>query len=81
MAENLLKWIPDLTDEEREAVAGAAGTGPSGLLYPRYRYYRDAARDPVCLGLLDRQAVICRLRKWPFWPQAREALRKLERDR
>ena len=80
MAENLLKWIPDLTDEELEAVAGAAGTGPSGLL-PEYHYYRDAAHNPVRLGLLDRQAVICRLRKWPFWPQAREALRKLERDR
>ncbi len=74
---NLLERLPDLNVEDREAIAGAVGVGPSGLL-TKYRYYRDAARDPAYIGLLDYEVVIDKLRDLPFWPQAREALRKLE---
>jgi hypothetical protein len=74
---NLLERLPDLNIEDREAIAGAVGVGPSGLL-TKYRYYRDAARDPAYIGLLDYEVVIDKLRDLPFWPQAREALRKLE---
>ena len=73
---NLLLRLPCLTVEDLEAIAGAVGVGPSGLI-TWHSYYRDAARDP-CLGLLDREVVIEKLRDLPFWPQAREALRKLE---
>jgi hypothetical protein len=38
---NLLERLPDLNVEDREAIAGAVGVGPSGLL-TKYRYYRDA---------------------------------------
>jgi hypothetical protein len=77
MAENLLLLVRYLNVEDLEAIAGAVGVGPSGLL-PRYRYYRDAARDRVYIGLLDYEVVIDKLGDLPFWPQAREALRKLK---
>ncbi len=67
---NLLERLPDLTVEDLEAIAGAVGVGPSGLL-TKYRYYRDAARDPVYIGLLDYEVVIDKLRDLLFWPQAR----------
>jgi hypothetical protein len=73
---NLLLRLPCLNVEDLEAIAGAAGVGPSGLI-TWHSYYRDAARDPR-LGLLDREVVIEKLHDLPFWPQAREALRKLE---
>jgi len=75
--ENLLPRARFLKPEDWEAIAAALGTGPSGLLR-EYGYYRDAARDWPRLQFCDREVVIARLRKLPFWPQARETLRKLE---
>jgi len=79
MAENLLTRLGYLSIEDCEAVAGAVGVGPSGLI-TWHSYYRDAARDigDIRLGFLNREVVIEKLRGLPFWPQAREALRKLE---
>jgi hypothetical protein len=56
-----------------EYTAGAAGTGPSGLL-SRYGYFCDAADAPE-RPFLEREVVIERLRGLPFWPAARQALR------
>ena len=77
MAKNILLLVNDLSVEDLEAIAGAVGVGPSGRL-TEYRYYRDAARDRVRIGFLGYEEVIAKLRDLPFWPQAREALRKLE---
>jgi len=76
--ENLLPRARFLKPEDWEAIAAALGTGPSGLLRHQYGYYRDAALDWGLLGFHDREVVIARLRKLPFWPQARDTLRKLE---
>lgn len=77
MAENLLLLVLDLSDEDLEAIGGAVGVGPSGLL-KEYRYYRDAARDRGRMGFWKYEVVIAKLRHLPFWPQARETLWKLE---
>ena len=68
---------PYLKTEDWEAIAAALGTGPSGLLRD-FSYYRDAARQWQRIVWHDREVVIARLRKLPFWPQARDTLRKLE---
>jgi hypothetical protein len=82
MAKNLLPWLPKLNVDDLEAIAGAVGVGPSGLL-TKYSYYRDAARDPDYagnIGFLNYDVVVDKLQGLPFWPQAREALRKLKED-
>ena len=81
-AKNLLPWLSKLRNvEDCDAIAAALGTGPSGCL-TKYDYYRSAGRDlfdhPGRLGWLDLEKVKGGLRKYPFWPQARETLRKLE---
>jgi hypothetical protein len=75
---NLLQLVPHLNDEDFEAIPGAVGTGPSGLL-TKYTYYRDAARDRVYIGMVDYEVAIAALAQMPFWPQARATACKLKK--
>ena len=59
MAKNLLEWLPDLTEKERNEIVYAVNIfGP-----PRYRVNPLRYNDPASVGLLDREDVIAALHK------------------
>jgi hypothetical protein len=56
---NLLAWLPDLTEKERNEIVYAVNIfGP-----PRYRINPLRYNHPASIGLLDREDVIAALHK------------------
>jgi hypothetical protein len=53
MADNLLKYVPDLSDEDKKAIRYAIS----------YELWRKIYHNPSALGFLNRQRVIAALRK------------------
>ncbi len=75
MVENLLAWLPKLTEKDRENIAKAVRR--KGRL-TEYRHYLKAATALDKIGLLDRDEVIAALREAaPTYPEVLDTIGKL----
>jgi len=84
MAENLLKWLPKLTDEDCENIALAMRRygPPDHPLKTNYPHYLKAAKAIDAIAFLNRKEVMAALRDAaPTYPEVLDTIRKLQSKR